>query len=355
MKVRSVFAMTCMFTLLTVVTSGCSSSDGKDATPPTAAPVSCAAPGAPAGCWRQILPLGSGGFPPSPGSQNTPFWVPGKFPLTLRPQLAFNDELWMTAQTFAYSSPDGVTWTQHEKTDFGERIYDPTVFFKGKLWRYGGLDYEGRVFLNDIWSSSDGAKWTKVGNAAWPARGSQAMVVFNDKLWLFGGADHIKADRGTDHFLRDVWVSDDGLAWTQVTATAPWAARDDAGAVVFNDALYIVGAQGRADVWRSSDGKAWTQVTPQASWKPRYDYGRVVFDGKLWVFGGWAGEPDNAMNDVWYSSDGATWTRQTDHAAWSPRGPIATAFRDKLWIYSGTHTGADDNWGGDLWQMSKTA
>ena len=114
--------------------------------PPTRPSATCATPGvtAPAGCWQEILPLGSGGFPAAPGSQNTPVWEPGKFPLTLRPRLAFDDELWMTAQTLAYSSPDGLTWTQHDKTDLGERIYHSIVYFKGKLWMYGGMDYDAR-------------------------------------------------------------------------------------------------------------------------------------------------------------------------------------------------------------------
>jgi len=103
-----------------------------------------------------VLPLGSGGFPASPGSQDQPLWQPGKFPLTLTPRIAFRDELWMTAQTVTYSSPDGLSWTQHDKTDWGERIYQSITYFKGKLWLFGGLDYEARTFLNDVWSSSDG-------------------------------------------------------------------------------------------------------------------------------------------------------------------------------------------------------
>ena len=49
--------------------------------------VSCAAPDAPATLLAQTLPLGSGGFPPSPGSHDQPVWQPGKFPLTLPPRL----------------------------------------------------------------------------------------------------------------------------------------------------------------------------------------------------------------------------------------------------------------------------
>ena len=43
-----------------------------------------------------ILPLGSGGFPAIPGSQNTPLWEPGLFPLTMTPHIAYDDALWMS-------------------------------------------------------------------------------------------------------------------------------------------------------------------------------------------------------------------------------------------------------------------
>lgn len=306
-------------------------------------------------CWQAILPLGSGGFPDSPGSRDRPLWKPGTFPLTLTPRLAFNDSLWMTAQTRAYSSPDGLAWTEHEKTDWGERIYQSIIYFQGRLWMYGGLDYQTRRFLNDVWSSSDGVNWANVGTAAWPARGGQTVVAFHGRLWLFGGADHVAGDRSTDGFLNDVWVSDNGIDWTQVTDAAPWSPRDKAGVVVFNDALYVVGGPGMADVWRSANGRDWIRLVAAADWEPRHDFAQAVFDGKLWVFGGWTGRSTNARNDVWYSGDGVTWKRQTDRAPWAPRAPTATiVFQDKIWIYSGKHTGFEDNWGGDLWQMTSS-
>jgi hypothetical protein len=110
------------------------------------------------GCWQAVLPLGSGGYPADPGSENTPLWEPGRFPLTLTPHIAYEGKLWMTAQTRAYSSPDGLTWTEHHKTNWGERIYESVVYFKGRLWMFGGLDYQTSTFLNDIWSSPDGSR-----------------------------------------------------------------------------------------------------------------------------------------------------------------------------------------------------
>ena len=80
------------------------------------------------------------------------------------------------------------------------------------MWIYGGLDYQARTFLNDIWSSADGVTWSKIGNAAWSPRGSHTVVVYRNRLWLIGGANHIADDRSTDGFLNDVWVSDDGTS-----------------------------------------------------------------------------------------------------------------------------------------------
>jgi Kelch motif len=273
-------------------------------------------------------------------------------PLTLTPHIAYDGSLWMTSQTRAYSSPDGLTWTEHPKTDWGERIYESIVYFKGRLWMYGGLDYRARTFLNDIWSSSDGVTWSKIGTASWSPRGSHTVVAYDDRLWLFGGASHITGDRSTDGFLNDVWVSDDGVAWSLVTHAAPWSPRDKAGVVAFNNELYLLGGQDTADVWRSSNGREWIPLLAEAEWQPRHDFARVAYRSRLWVFGGWKDRSTNALNDVWYSDDGITWTRQTDHAPWGPRSPISVVFQDKIWIYSGKHTGADDNWGGDLWQMT---
>ena len=179
------------------------------------------------------------------------------------------------------------------------------------------------------------------------------MLVFQDRLWLFGGANHVGADKGTDGFVNDVWVSDDGLEWTEVTSAAPWLPRAYPGVVALDDALYMLGGEGLADVWQTSDGKQWTEVNPEADWKPRFGFGRLAFDGNLWVFGGWIGDDTtNAVNDVWFSTDGVVWQQQAEHAAWEPRSPVSVVFDDSIWIFSGKHTGAEDNWGGDLWQMA---
>jgi hypothetical protein len=267
----------------------------------------------------------------------------------------------MVGQTSSFSSRDGLNWIAHRKDDWGERIGSATAFFAGQLWMLGGLSYGSRTPLRDVWRSADGAHWERAGEAAWPAREGQTVVPFHGKLWLLGGAVHVaEADRSPDQFVNDVWVSDDGAQWRQVTAAAPWPAMDYPRVVVFRDALYLLGGQGHAAVWRSPDGEQWTELAARAAWGDRYDHGAAVFDDRLWIYGGepaprsarHPGVPIPAYNDVWYSADGISWTRQTERAPWSPRtGMTSVVFAEQLWIFSGKHTGACDNWGGDIWTM----
>jgi len=311
----------------------------------------CPGPATTLGCWGQLRPLGSGGFPPEPGSNDRPSWAPGKIPVTLFPVVAFGGDLWMVSQTHSYSSADGLVWSQHDKEDWGERIGQSFVFFRDRLWMLGGLDYRTRRALGDVWSSADGVHWRPAGVAAWPERTGAAVVVFKGRLWVIGGTSEVSSRFDAVQMLHDVWSSEDGLTWRQVTRAAPWKARDQPRVVALGEALYLLGGGGTADVWRSTDGESWTQLTAEAPWNPRHGYGGEAFDGKLWVFGGWIGASTNAVNDVWWSEDGASWTRLAEHAPWGPRSPRWVVFRDRLWVFSGKHTGASDSWGGDVWVM----
>jgi hypothetical protein len=168
------------------------------------------------------------------------------------------------SQTHAYSSPDGLEWTQHDKADWEERISRSYAFFQGRLWMFGGLDYKTKTTRNDIWSSPDGIAWRGEGAAAWPARKGAAVAVFHGKPWLFGGTSEVDERFEAVRLLNDVWSSEDGVHWTLVSASAPWSPRDYPGVVVLGDALYLLGGEGEYDVWRSFDGQSWTQLTSQA-------------------------------------------------------------------------------------------
>lgn len=343
--------------LLAAVFAACGDDDGGSPTATTG--------DAATGTWEQVAPPEAGAFAPEPQAFVQPVWKPdeGMFPQGLQPLVAFDGDLWMVSQTVAFSSPDGLEWQMQPKTDTGGRLQGTFAHFNDKLFLYGGLKLTPGVsysnakpedFQNEVWSSADGLTWTNEGAAAWPARKAATVIEYDGRLWLFGGSAGVTDDGHGDQLLNDVWSSEDGVHWEQVTADAGWAPREYPKVLAFNDALYLIGSDGSADIWRSSDGKNWEQISEEAAFLGRFGYGAAVLGEKLWVYGGCVGEDcRDVRNDVWYSSDGIEWTQQTEHAPWDERSTANTVvFQDKIWIYSGKHTGHDPGWLGDAWTFS---
>ena len=290
--------------------------------------------------WTLAVPPGNGRFPETCREGN---WPMGIIPLPTP-----DNKLWMIGRTSVWSSTDGTNWSAQAKTDWGERAGQSYAFFNAKFWMLGGMT-TWDDFRNDVWSSPNGTDWSQAtARADWAPRRNHGAVVFNNKLWVIGGAQSSgRPDQVPTRFFNDVWASEDGVQWSQITAAAPWLPRDGHACLVFNDRLWLIGGTGLRDVWNSSDGRNWTQVTPKAPWKARHSNGAAVFDGHLWVFGG------RGLNDVWSSTDGADWHIATAHAPWSSRTTIhSTVFAEKLWIYGGK-TGRADSWAGDVWTMSR--
>lgn len=293
--------------------------------------------------WQNAAAPGKGCFPPNCRA--------GQFPLAILPLVAFDGELYNIGDKRIWTSGDGINWNSEPKTDWGERYGMRFAFFKNKLWMLGGMK-TWDDFRSDVWSSSDGKDWKQVvSKAPWTARRGHGVLVFNNKLWLLGGAvSSGRSDQLPAQFLNDVWSSEDGVNWKQVTANAPWSARDGHTSLVFNDKMWVIGGGIRgknSDVWSSSDGKNWTQIAGNAEWNERHGSGGLVFDGKIWIFGG------IEKNDVWSSPDGKNWQMAFQHAPWSTRAAhYSVVFNNKLWIFSGK-TGREDSQTGDIWTMSR--
>lgn len=164
--------------------------------------------------------------------------------------------------------------------------------------------------------------WEKVTDQApWSRRDSMGEVVYNEKMWIFGGY--------TPERVNDVWCSGDGKDWQQVSAAAPWGPRNLPGALVFDERMWIMGGfapkdpvsnrfPAYNDVWHSKDGAHWTLATDHAPWSPRGAAGALVFDNKMWVTGGFDGLDFSHNDEVWCSGDGANWTLM-GHAPWGGR------------------------------------
>ena len=146
--------------------------------------------------------------------------------------------------------------------------------------------------------------------------------------------------------------------WTQVTEAAAFPPRDGAGALVYKDAMWLIGGWNPADratnpnqagtnneVWRSRDGESWEKFKPNthlddtfdpaSDWEARHTAGYVVFKGKMWIVGG-DSNLGHYQPDVWNSTDGRRWTRVLAEAPWAPRILHYTVVHDgKIWVLGG--------------------
>jgi hypothetical protein len=249
-------------------------------------------------------------------------WKHSDLPMTL----VHNDKMWImggwyngrlkghSASNEVWSSSDGATWEQAAPPSpplqdgakalrWTPRIAAGAVVFKGKMWILGGTEnyYFGnkQSLKNDVWSSADGKDWRlAVAHAGWSPRAYHQAVVHNGKIWVFGGGNYVPEYQA----LHDVWCSDDGVHWTQVTAQAPWPPRLWFSAVTYRDRIWVLGgwsnnpSKNWGDVWHSKDGKDWRQLQSDVCWKERHEHSAFVFQDKLWIAGGHA-TPLNS--EVW--------------------------------------------------------
>jgi len=244
-----------------------------------------------------------------------------------------------------WSSADGQNWSQvMTNAPWGRRQGHMTVELNETFFVMGGVtndNSDNQVFANDVWSSQGGTNWFQVtGSARWGPRRYSASVAFNNRIWVLGGIEPGNV------FRNDVWYSPDGLNWIVGTTTAAWPARQGHAAVVFNGKMWVMGGLRTPDfthvndVWSSSDGTNWTLVTSGAAWSPRTYFTLTAFNGKMWIMGGRDLSVAGYRNDVWSSSDGVAWTQATNGAAWGGRqGHAAVAFNERLWVLGGLGNG----------------
>lgn len=206
--------------------------------------------------------------------------------------------------------------------------------------------------------------------APFAARDGAGALTLKGRMYLLGGwnpGDRVNFPKICNS---EVWVSEDGRAWTEINEQAPWEGRHCAGWVVHRDRLWVVGGdcnQGhyQNDVWNSTDGVTWTKVCDDVPWGDRALHITVAFGGKLWVMGGQtmpgfveSGPPEAFFNDVWSSEDGADWTRVVDHAPWQPRGMVAgqVVLHDRIWLIGGgtydTPTTPQRRYFNDVWSSA---
>ena len=288
-----------------------------------------------------------------------PDWVlEGSAPWQARDSQAewvFRDRLWIGGGWFGsyeapprdvWSSTDGKTWSLVTETaPWIHSDLPMSLAFAGRMWLLGGW-YNGRLpghsASREVWASEDGVTWVQVtAGAPWSARCAGAVVEHQGRMWLLGGIENYFFGDARS-VKNDVWSSADGRAWTEETNAAPWAPRAYHQAVVLNERIYLLGGGNYVpvhfaenDVWSSADGVNWVCETEDAPWAPRLWFSAAVYRGRIWVLGGWSKENDN-HGDVWHSADGRTWQRLETKTCWKARHEHSVfVFQDKLWIAGG--------------------
>lgn len=250
-------------------------------------------------------------------SQNGKDWelVTNKAPWGKRRSIeavVFQNKIWLIpgwgpfsgTKNDIWNSEDGVHWNLiNPNPNFPPREGHQFVVFQNKLWLMGGVNYEKQETKNDVWYSENGRDWFEATlSASWSPRWDHQVLVFKDKLWLIGGMN-LK-----NEVFGDVWVSENGRDWSLVIDNPPWPARQGHKAIVFKDKIWLLGrfnspeqGGGENDVWFSEDGINWQRTKKDPPWSGREDHGAVVFQDKIWILGGMTSDW-RWQNDIWYST-----------------------------------------------------
>lgn len=255
-----------------------------------------------------------------------------------------NDHLYVVGGYFmaTWRTADGVNWEQVPNSNpWAQRSAFASVVFKGQIYMLGGENPFGAI--SSVWRTPDGEHWEELlRTAPWPGRRGHAAVVKDGYIWIYGGGSRTEV-------YSDVWRSPDGIHWEQVTANAGWAPRYFFGAAAYDGSLWAAGGldassfsgvgpgSGRSDVWRSDDGVTWEQVSTTAAWGPNFSMGMVTHNNALWMVGG-TRFTQNALLGVdkaWTSTDGINWTEANADLPFRGSVPALRSYAGKLWFSGG--------------------
>ena len=263
---------------------------------------------------------------------------------------------WIALNDVWRSTNEGATWTQvNASAGWAARYGHTSVALPdGSIVLTGGVNMIGGVY-NDVWrSTNNGSTWTQVNaSAGWAARFKHTNIVLPDgSIVLTGGRN------AGGSVYNDVWRStDQGATWAQVNASAGWTVRFGHTSVVLPDGSIVlmggnIWASNKNDVWRSTDqGTTWTQINASAGWVARNSHTSVAMpDGSIVLMGGQtAGSA--VKNDVWRSIDsGVTWTQVNASAGWAARSDHTS-----IVLLNGSIVlmgGLDGGYRNDVWELS---
>lgn len=227
---------------------------------------------------------------------------------------------------------------------FSKRKNTEVLVFNERIWVIGGYDSQGQN--QEVWSSQDGDTWVQITDkAAFGERFDHSVAVFNNKMWLMGGTRY--ADNAATIRLNDIWSSTDGKNWTLESSEAPFPLRYSPSLLVYKSKLWMMAGtgedyNGKNDVWFSENGIDWTQATAEAPWEPLTYTNVINFNNQMILIGG-----GGVYGKVWTSTDGVNWTEEeTNYPARNVSS--ITVHNNKVWLTGGYNSGyLNDVWVSD--------
>ena len=161
--------------------------------------------------------------------------------------IVFDNKLWVfggaysnTSYNDAWSSPDGITWTNHGNMAWSPRESARVVLLNGVLYLIGGMDLGTTpvTYFNEVWQSTDGIVWVKISDNIWDIGGvaGHSASIINNKIVLLGGQYYDGAEYIT---INKIVVSADGIIWTEIDSDLP--NQSNHGVIVEGDYIYTVG------------------------------------------------------------------------------------------------------------------
>lgn len=184
-------------------------------------------------------------------------------------------------------------------------------------------------------------QWREVPHRGqWSARDGAGLLALDGALYLLGGWID-------GPVTNEVWKTVDLVNW-HFLGYAPWPARHGAAWLVHNKRLWVIGGDLYEDVWSSADGVVWTQESAQAPFGPRYTPNAASINGEIVVYAGqdwtpvpWCHDrPDckaRGVPGVWKSHDGKTWRQVLTTTPWTPRALVhgSVVWQGEIFVIGG--------------------
>lgn len=202
-------------------------------------------------------------------------------------------------------TPFNLEYVKTDQDQMGDFASNAMAVFDDKLWSFGGVNNYGDSEVHRYWGSENGMNWASVytgGTLTAAGRHRHSLTAFGDRMYLIGGTDN------TGIHLSDIWATEDGVTWAELTVDAPFGAFVDHEAVVLNNRLYVVGikADSAMHVWSTANGTDWVEENNDA-FPHRSLFAMTVYNNAMYVIGG-AVSGGGMTNEVWRSSNGRNWS-----------------------------------------------